>query len=119
MPVDASTPSWAGLLWGYGSTAQDLRHRSRWWRGKAVDAADRGQGEARGAVRRRLPPDRLRAVEPHQLGTASDRRADAVQVALARPARVADLAALGHARRLRRVGSRPAAPRQALVLGLG
>ena len=39
--------------------------------------------------------DRLRAVEPDQLGPAAGRRADPVQVALPRPARVADLAPVG------------------------
>ena len=43
----------------------------------------------------RLPADRLRALEPHQLGPAPGRRADPVQVALPRPARLADLAPLG------------------------
>ena len=39
-------------------------HRPRRRRGQAARAAHRGPGEARGAVRRPLPPDRLRALQP-------------------------------------------------------
>ena len=54
-------------------------------RGQAASAADRRPGEAGGAVRRRVPADRLRAVEPRQRGLPADRRADPVQEPLARP----------------------------------
>ena len=71
---------------------EGLRHRARRRRRQATDAADGGPREARRSVRRAVPADRLRAVEPDQLRTAPDRRAHPVQVAQPRPARLADLA---------------------------
>ena len=103
---------------GHGH-AQDLRHRPRRRRGQATHAPHGGPRQARGAVRRAVPTHRLRAVEPHQLGAAPDRRAHAVQVAQPRPPRVADLAPVRPAELLRRLRARAAAARQALVLRLG
>ena len=66
-----------------------------------------------------VPADRLRDLEPHQLGAAPDRRADPVQVAQPRPPHLADVAHVGAARLVRGLGARAAAPRQAVVLGFG
>ena len=83
--------------------------------GKRLMPLTRGPGQAGRAVRRLLPADRLRAVQPGQRGLPADRGADAVQVALARPAHLADLAAVDAARQLRRPGAGAAAPRPAVV----
>ncbi len=64
-------------------------------------AAHRRPRQARGAVRRHLPARRLRAVQPGQRRLPAHRRAHAVQVALARPAHLADLADVDAARQLR------------------
>ena len=77
----------------------------------------RGPGQAGRPVRRHLPPDRLRAVQPGQRRLSADRGADAVQVALARPAHLADLADVDAARQLRHAGAGPAAARPAVVPG--
>ena len=91
--------------------------RSGRWRGEAADAADRRPGQARGSVRRHLPPDRLRAVQPGQRGHAADRGADPVQVALPGPAHLADLADVDPAGELRDPGAGAAAAGPALVPG--
>ena len=54
-------------------------------RGEAARAAHARPRQARRAVRRQLPADRLRALEPRQRRLPPDRRADAVQEPLARP----------------------------------
>ena len=66
-----------------------------------------------------VPDGRLRAVQPGQRRLPQAGRADAVQEPLAGPAHLQDLAAVDAARQLR--GPRPgaAAPRPALVRGLG
>src|SRR6266540_159860 len=56
----------------------------------AVSAHARSR-QTRGPVRRTLPDNRLRAVEPSQLGGPIGLRADAVQVAVARRPRTADV----------------------------
>ncbi len=94
-------------------------HRPCWWRGQAADAADRRPRQTRGAVRRHLPPDRLRALQRRQLRLPPDRRADAVQVAQPRPSHHPDLADVDAARQLRGAGAGAAARRQALVPRLG
>ena len=81
---------------------EGARDRPRRWGGQAADAADRGPGQAGGAVRRHLPADRLRAVERRELRLPAGGRADAVQVAQPGPARHPDLADVDDARQLRR-----------------
>src|SRR5215207_9976810 len=51
------------------SSSQDSVDCSGWWRGKTVDAADRGPSQAGGAFRRHLPLDRLRALEHGERGS--------------------------------------------------
>ena len=63
----------------HGTQAEGPRDRPRRRRGQAPDAADRRPGQARRAVRRHLPADRLRPVEPRQRRLPQDRRADPVQ----------------------------------------
>ena len=116
---NASTRRLWVIVWCHASSAQGLRNHPRRRGGQAIDALDGGSGQARGAVRRAVSADRLRDIEPHQLGAAADRRADAVQVAQPRPAHLADVADVAAARLVRRLGARAAAPRQALVLGVG
>ena len=65
--------------------AARLRDRARRRRGQAPRPAHARPGQARRAVRRQLPPDRLRALEPRQRRLPADRRAHAVQEPLARP----------------------------------
>ena len=77
------------------------RDRARRRRGQAADAADRRPRQAGRAVRRAVPAGRLRAVQPGQRRLPADVRADAVQVALARPAHHDDLADVDAARQLR------------------
>ena len=83
--------------------------------GKAALAADRRPGQTGRPVRRQLPADRLRAVQPGQRRLPADLRADPVQVALARPAHHPDLADVDDARQLRHAGAGAAAARPALV----
>ena len=97
------------------STEERPRDRARRRRGQAADAADRRPGQARGAVRRHLPADRLRAVQRRQLRLPQGRRAHAVQVAQPRPAHHDDVADVDPARQLRDAGAGAAAGRQALV----
>ena len=87
--------------------------------GQAPGAADPGSRQAGGAVRRQLPPGRLRAVQPRQRRLPADRGAHAVQEPLAGPPPVDHLAAVAAARQLRGARARPDAPRPALVPGLG
>ncbi len=84
-------------------------------RGQATDAPHRRPGQARGAVRRHLPADRLRPVQRRQLRLPQGRRADAVQVAQPRPAHHHHLADVHAARQLHHPGAGAAARRQALV----
>jgi hypothetical protein len=93
------------------------RDRPRRRRGQAAHAADRRPCQAGRPVRRQLPADRLRAVEPRQRGHRPDLRADPVQVALAGPAHLADLADEQHPRPVRHAGAGAAAARPALVPG--
>src|SRR3712207_9437710 len=65
----------------------------------------RSPGQARGSVRRYLPPDRLRAVQPGECRHAADCGADPVQVAFPRPAYLVDLADVGPAGQLRDPGA--------------
>ena len=106
---------WLASLHG----SQGARDRSGRWRRQAPDAADRGPGQARRPVRRYLPHDRLRPVQPRQRRVSEDRRADPVQVPLARPAHHQDLADVDAARQLRHPGAGAAAARPALVRRLG
>ena len=75
--------------------------------------------EAGRPVRRQLPADRLRALEPRQRGSAEDRSADAVQEPQPRPAHHDDVAPLAAARQLRHAGAGADAPRATLVRRLG
>src|SRR3954454_9422337 len=84
-------------------------------RGKPVDAPHQGPRETRRAVRWLLPADRLRAVQHRQRRLPQHRRPHAVQVALARPAHLPDLAALVPAGQLRRLGAGAAAAGPELV----
>ena len=88
-------------------------------RRQAPDAADRRPGQAGRSVRWNLPHDRLCAVQPGERRVPEDRRADAVQVALARPAHHQDLAHVDAARQLRGARAGAAAPRAALVRRIG
>ena len=77
-----------------GQARDDRRHRrlldrARGRRGQAAGAADAGPRQAGRAVRRQLPADRLRALEPRQRGLPADRRAHAVQEPLAGPPHLA------------------------------
>ena len=78
-------------------------------------AAHRRPGQAGRAVRRQLPADRLRAVQPGQRRAAPDLRAHPVQVALAGPAHLHHLAAVQRARPVHHHRAGPAAARPALV----
>ena len=78
-------------------------------------AADGGPRQARGAVRRQLPPDRLRAVEHGERRAAPHLRAHAVQVALAGPPHLPDLAPVRRARAVHHDRACPAAARPPLV----
>ena len=98
---------------------QRVRDRPRRRRGQAARTTDRRPRQAGRAVRRQLPADRLRALEPRQRGVPADRRADAVQEPLAGPPHRDDVAAVAAARQLRHAGAGADAPRAALVLGLG
>ena len=71
--------------------------------------------EARGAVRRQLPADRLRAVQPGQRRDAPHLRAHPVQVALPRPAHLHHVAAVQRARAVHHHGAGAAAARPPLV----
>ena len=105
------------LLWGSEHDA-DLRDGAR-RRGRQEARAAHGRpGQARGAVRRRVPADRLRPLEPRQCGIPADRRADPVQEPLARPPHFVGVAALATARELRGAGPGADASRAALVRGL-
>ncbi len=71
---------------GAAATLRDMhgrspgaRHRPGRRRGQAARAADRGPRQAGGAVRRQLPADRLRALEPGERRDPADRRPHAVQ----------------------------------------
>ena len=117
---NASTPGRkCGIGWCHASSAEGLRNHPRRWRGQASHAPDGRPSKARRAVRRPVPPDRLRDLEPHQFGAAAARRADPVQVAQPRPPHLADVAHVAAARLVRRLGAGAAATRQALVLRLG
>ena len=78
-------------------------------------AADGGPCQAGGAVRRQLPPDRLRAVEHGQRRAAPHLRAHPVQVALAGPPHLPDLAPVQCARAVHHDRAGPAAARPPLV----
>ena len=111
---------WTALVSvGHHGCSEGPRDRAGRRRGQASDAADRGSGQAGGALRRALPDGRLRAVQPGQCRLPQDRRADPVQVALARPAHHQDLADVQPARQLRHPGTGPAAARAVLVRRLG
>ena len=78
-------------------------------------AADGGPGQAGGPVRGQLPADRLRAVQPGERRLPPAVRADPVQVALAGPAHLHDVAAVERARAVHHPGAGAAAARPALV----
>ena len=82
-------------------------------------AAHRRPGETRRSLRRQLPADRLRPLEPGQRGDPPDRGADPVQEPQPRPPHFQHLAALDAVRELRRAGAGADAPRPPLVLRLG
>ena len=107
-------PGRTALGSGHGE-AQGARNRARRWRRQAPDAVDPRPRQTGGAVRRQLSADRLRAVQPRQRRLPPAVRADAVQVALARPAHLRDLADVDAARQLRDAGAGTAATRQAVV----
>ncbi|KAJ1683515.1 hypothetical protein LUZ63_021269 [Rhynchospora breviuscula] len=118
-PRRASVPGIAArpLVWCHACSAEGLRNHPRRRRGKATHAPHGRSRQTRRPLRRPVPPDRLRHLEPHQFGPASARRADAVQVAQPRPSHLADVAHVADARVVRGIRPRPAAPRKALVLG--
>src|SRR5256885_1286224 len=99
--------------------AKDARDDPRRRRRPAPRAAHPGTRQAGGAVRRTVPDHRLRALELRQFRRAADESADAVQVRLAQHAHFARLAALAHARPVRRKRARTAADRAGVVPGLG
>src|SRR5918993_2189243 len=99
----------------HGSSSQGSGDRFGWWRRKTADAVDRRPGQTGRTVRWHISPDRLRPVQPRQRWHAADRRPDPVQVALARPAHLVDLADVDHAGQLRDAGAGTAATRPALV----
>ena len=105
--------------WEGAADARRLRDRAGRRRGQAARAADARPRQAGRAVRRQLPADRLRALEPRQRRLPPDRRPHAVQEPLARPPHLDHLAAVAAARQLRRAGAGADAPRAALVRGLG
>ena len=105
----------AARLTRAAAAGQRAGHRARRRRGQAAVAAHRRPGQAGGAVRRQLPADRLRAVQPGQRRAAPDLRAHPVQVALAGPAHLHHLAAVQRARAVHHHGAGPAAARPALV----
>ena len=120
--VDRATEAIGSTPTGVGSTdgrsaahAEGVGDRPRRRRGQAADAADARPRQAGCPVRRQLPADRLRPVEPRQRRLPAVRGADAVQVALARPAHLGHLADVDAARQLRHAGAGPAAPRSAVV----
>src|SRR5579862_1194030 len=88
-----STPDAQQLDNGRTATVHRPRHGGR--QGLAALPPDARPSEARGPVRRPLPHHRLRAVEPRELGHPLGLRAHAVQVAVARRARAADLGRAG------------------------
>ena len=71
--------------------------------------------ETGGAVRRCLSPHRLCAVESGKRRLRTDLRTDAIQVALPRPAHLADLVEFGLSWRVHHAGAGAAAARAALV----
>ena len=97
-----------------------LQHRARRRRGQAARAAHRGPGEAGGAVRRPLPPDRLRALQPGQraaTSTSSSSRSTRATAWTATSSTTWRL--LAAARQLRDARARADAARAALVRRLG
>ena len=88
-------------------------------RGQAAHAADPRPGQAGGPLRRPLPPDRLRAVQPGQRRLPEDRGPHPVQEPQPRRAHLPDLAHVDAARQLRLAGAGPDAAGPAVVRGLG
>ena len=98
---------------------EDPGHRPGRRRGQAARPADQRPGQARRAVRRSLPADRLRAVQPGERERSQDRGAHPVQEPQPRPAHHDDLAAVEPAGQLRHARAGAAAARPALVHRLG
>ena len=86
---------------------------------QAAVSADGRPRQTGGSFRRRLPADRLRAVQSGERSVSADLRTDPIQVAFAGPPHLAELAALRACRRVHHAGARPAAARPALVHRLG
>jgi leucyl aminopeptidase len=102
-----------------GGTAARARDGPRGRRGQAPVATHRRPSKARRAVRRDLPPDRFRAVQPRQLRARTTRRPHAIQIAFAEPPHLDQLANVVAARRLRDAGARSATAGTQVVLRLG
>lgn len=102
----------------HAGTATRAGNRPGGRRGQAAVPIDGRSGQTGGPFRRRLPADRLRAVESGQCQVAPNLRADAVQVAFAGPSHLQELAAVRACRRVHHPGARPAAARSALVHGI-
>ena len=104
-----------GYVASHAWRSSGARHRPGRRCGEAACSPHRRPGQAGGAVRRQLPADRLRALQPRERRDPADRRPDAVQEPQPRPAHHADLADVAAARQLRDPGAGAAAARPALV----